>query len=61
MKMVDFFIEKYMFSDLDGLGNPLISGLYIGQNALRLQVSNDASESSHVLPACRRRRLGWWQ
>ena len=49
--MVDFFIEKYMFSDLDGLGNPLISGLYIGQNALRLKVSNDASESSHVLAA----------
>ncbi len=31
VRMVDWFIEKYMFSTLDGLGNPLISGFYIGK------------------------------
>ena len=29
VKMVEFFIEQYMFNKLDGLGNPLISGFYI--------------------------------
>ena len=34
VKMIEWFIEKYMFSELDGLGNPLISGFYIGIIAL---------------------------
>eukprot|EP01052_Picozoa_sp_SAG31_P039829 SAG31_NODE_5609_length_2424_cov_2.263656_3_plen_150_part_00 len=29
VKMVDWFIEEYMFSKIDGLGNPHISGFYI--------------------------------
>jgi hypothetical protein len=33
ISMADYFIEKYMFSDLDGLGNPLISGFYIGESS----------------------------
>lgn len=32
VKMVDWFIEKYMFAEIDGLGNPLISGFYIGKS-----------------------------
>jgi hypothetical protein len=33
VKMVDWFIEKYIFAELDGLGNPLISGFYIGKSS----------------------------
>lgn len=29
MTLVEWFIEDYIFAELDGLGNPLISGLYI--------------------------------
>ena len=77
VKMVDWFIEKYMFSDLDGLGNPLISGFYIGRCCITqtkvsktkththatLGIDAALAETAAILLAAaeQRRRLGRWQ
>jgi hypothetical protein len=55
VKLVEYFIEKYMFSELDGLGNPLISGFYIGKShacARYISILLARSPPCFGLPSC---------